>query len=340
MTLSRTFEQLIPAIEEELRQVLACEDHDLRGYYHMLFYHLGWVDADGKPVDAGSGKRIRPVLCLLCCQAMSQDWQRALPAAAAVELIHNFSLLHDDIQDDSPVRRGRTTVWKIWGEAQAINAGDALFALAHLAVQRLRLHDVPPLTVLEALSILDETCLRLTQGQHLDMLFEQRDHVQIDQYLKMIAGKSAALMAASTGLGGLVGGAQGQTLEHYRAFGHNLGMAFQVLDDILDIWGDPCLTGKRAATDLYNRKKSLPVIYALERSPEVQRLYQQSTHPTDGDVQAVVSLLEDLGTRRYAEDTARIYSDEALKHLEATQPSEPAATALRQLCDYLLQREL
>jgi geranylgeranyl diphosphate synthase type I len=339
MTLDHIFEQLVPAIEEELRQVLACEDQALQVYYRMLFYHLGWVDADGKPVDGRSGKRIRPVLCLLCCQAANQDWHRALPAAAAVELIHNFSLLHDDIQDGSPVRRGRSTVWKMWGEAQAINAGDALFALAHLAIQRLRLYDVPPATVIEALCILDETCLGLTQGQHLDMLFEQRKHVQTDQYLKMIAGKSAALIAASTGLGGLVGGAQGETLEHYRAFGHNLGMAFQVLDDILDIWGDPHLTGKRAATDLYNRKKSLPVIYALERSSEIQRLYRKPTPPSDGDVQTVIALLEDLSARRYAEDTARRYSDAALKHLEATHPVESAATILRQLVDYLLQRE-
>jgi geranylgeranyl diphosphate synthase type I len=338
MTLDRALAQLLPAIEEELRQVLACEDQALQGYYHMLSYHLGWVDADGEPVDGGSGKRIRPVLCLLCCQAMSRDWQRALPAAAAVELVHNFSLLHDDIQDDSPVRRGRPTVWKLWGKAQAINAGDALFALAHLAIQRLRLHDVPPTIVLEALRILDETCLRLTQGQHLDMLFEQRSDVQPDHYLNMIAGKSAALMAASTGLGGLVGGAR-QVLEHYRAFGHNLGMAFQVLDDILDIWGDPHLTGKRAATDLYNRKKSLPVIYALKRSPETQRLYQRPIPPGDNDVRVVAALLEDLGARRYAEDAARRYSGAALKHLQATQPSEPAATILRQLTGSLLQRE-
>ncbi len=164
----------------------------LGDYYAMLGYHLGWTNS---PASAGAasptGKRVRPLLCLLCAAAAGGDWRQALPVGAALELIHNFSLIHDDIQDNSPLRRGRPTIWKLWGQAQAINAGDAMFTLAHLAPQRLLAQGVAPEVVLATLAELNFTCLELTQGQHLDMNFEQRTAVTAAEYLAMIEKKPA-----------------------------------------------------------------------------------------------------------------------------------------------------
>ena len=151
--------EMLSALEEETRKVLKAEDSPPDPFYGMMQYHMGWVDANFQPVEVYGGKRIRPLLTLLTCQAAGGEWPQALPAAASVEILHNFSLVHDDIEDASPTRRGRKTIWKIWGEPQAINCGDAMFAVAHLSMGRLSEGDVPPATVVRALRRLDETCL-------------------------------------------------------------------------------------------------------------------------------------------------------------------------------------
>ena len=171
----------------------------------MLTYHMGW-EGEGAGPEA-QGKRIRPLLVLLCAEAAGGNWRAALPAAAAVELLHNFSLIHDDIQDNSPLRRNRPTVWVKWGAAQAINAGDVLFTLAFLALQDLA-GTLPPQNVLLASHILQETCLRLTEGQYLDMSYETRPALPLDAYWPMIGGKTSALLACCCELGALVGGAE------------------------------------------------------------------------------------------------------------------------------------
>lgn len=301
---------------------------------------MGWVDADGIRLPPGAGgKRIRPALCLLCCQAARSDWEHARPAAAAVELVHNFSLLHDDIQDRSPLRRGRPTVWSIWGEPQAINAGDAMFALAHLAIHRLPVRGAPPETRLEMLRVLGEACLALTCGQHMDMHFEDRNDISVDDYLKMVAGKTAALMAASAQLGTLAAGAAPDIQMHYREFGHNLGMAFQVADDILDIWGDPAITGKRAAIDIHDRKKTLPVLYGLAHSEVLRELYTREEPFDEATVQTVIGLLERTEARTFAEATASRYSEQALSSLNAAHPAAETGALLQTLIDTLLHRE-
>ena len=171
----------------------------------MMHYHMGWADADLNAVVVKSGKRIRPLSCLISTEAAGGSWEQALPAAAAIELLHNFSLIHDDIEDASPTRRGRDTVWKIWGIEQAINSGDSMFALAHLSMNYLLDRDVDATTVVQALRRFDETCLpSLTQGQHADMDFETRSEVSVDEYVKMITGKTAVLLALCTELGALI----------------------------------------------------------------------------------------------------------------------------------------
>ncbi len=305
----------------------------LRDYYAMLEYHLGWSGG------AGGGKRIRPLLCLLACQAAGGNWQQALPVAAAIELIHNFSLIHDDIQDNSPLRRGRPTVWSKWGQAQAINAGDAMFTLAHLAPQRLIELGLAPNVALAVLAELNYTSLELTQGQYLDMAFEQRTTVTVAEYLTMIEKKTAVLIATATYLGAFVAGAVPECLDHYYSFGWNLGLAFQLQDDLLGIWGDPTITGKSAASDLEKRKKSLPVVFGLEHAPTFAAAYAQP-HTTGEPVNELAATLEQIGARVEAERRAQETTLCAETELAKSQPTEPAAQALRDLTQQLLHRDM
>jgi geranylgeranyl diphosphate synthase type I len=206
--LNQFFQEMLPAIEAEMKAVLQADGRSSDDFYGMMHYHMGWTDEQFQPAQVKSGKRIRPILCLLTCAAAGGDWRQALPAAAAVEILHNFSLIHDDIEDASLTRRGRTTMWQIWGQELAINSGDAMFALAHVALGRLLERGVDAATVVQALRRFDETSVRLTQGQHADMSFEKRDQVSVDEYIEMITGKTAVLLSLCAQLGALTSAAK------------------------------------------------------------------------------------------------------------------------------------
>ncbi len=331
----------LPAIEAEMRVVLgadAGETITTSPFLGMIHYHMGWRDENLEPAEVNSGKRIRPVLCLLACAAAGGDWRQAVPAAAAIEILHNFSLVHDDIQDNSPTRRGRATLWTIWGQPQAINTGDAMFAMAHLALGRLAERGVEPAVVVRALRRFDETCVALTRGQYTDMNFETRESVGVDEYVAMITGKTAVLIALAMELGALVAGADEARIRSFADYGLNLGLAFQVQDDILGIWGDESVTGKSAATDITTRKKTLPVLYALERNTELRALYDGSSQANGDFVRQVVGLLDASGARDFAIAEAEAYTSAAIASLAAARPTEPAATALNLLTDQLLLR--
>lgn len=326
---------MAPALDAELRAALDFRLPPPDDYARMLYYHLGWID-EGQPALV-SGKRARPTLALLCCAASGGDWRAALPFAAAVELIHNFSLVHDDIQDDSPLRRGRATVWKLWGKPQAINAGDALFTYAHLAAQRARAGGLDAHIALEAIQLIDTTCLHLTLGQHHDMAFEARDDVTADDYLQMIEGKTASLIATAAECGALAAGQPFEARGQYREFGRHLGLAFQIRDDILGIWGDAEITGKSAATDILTRKKTLPVLFGLDHDPALRRAYRSEQTGGVG-VPAIVSMLEACGARAYAEEKEKRHADLALESLAAARPIGEAGQALHGLTLQLLGR--
>jgi geranylgeranyl diphosphate synthase, type I len=339
MTVLQTLSQeMIPAVEQEMRAVTRAEQPPPDLFYGMIHYHMGWVNAELEPVTLNGGKRIRPLLCLLSCRAAGGDWRQAVPAAAAVELLHNFTLIHDDIQDASPTRRGRATLWRLWGSAQAINSGDALFAISHLAMSRLLDRAVPAATVVEALRRLDETCVELTRGQYADMSFETREAVTTEEYIEMITGKTAVLLSLCTALGAMVAGRDAATIDHFTAFGRDVGLAFQVRDDILGIWGEEDVIGKSAATDIETKKKSLPVLYGLARSRRLQELYAREQMPPDF-VNQVIGLLDDSGAQEFAEAKAAQYSASALRHLKATGAQAEDAEPLRQLVARLLNRQ-
>lgn len=329
---------MLPAVEVEMRDLLLLDEKSHDPFYGMMHYHMGWTDSSYQVVKINSGKRVRPLLCLLTTKAAGADWRHAIPAAASIEIVHNFSLAHDDIQDESPTRRGRPTLWKIWGSSQAINTGDALFAVAHLAMDRLRQHRISDSTTIKAIRMLDKTCLALTRGQYADMNFEGQTDVSVEAYLLMIRGKTAALLSLSAELGAVIAGCQLDVSDHYAAFGRDLGLAFQVRDDILGIWGDESLIGKSAATDIATRKKSLPVLYGLSMSEELRRLYE-SEQNKEAFVPKVVEQLDEIGAREFAEKYEKGYADSALAHLEAADPQGDAGEAILELVSSLLDRQ-
>jgi geranylgeranyl diphosphate synthase type I len=325
----------LPLLEAEMKNALTGHDA-LSRFYGMMQYHMGWLDANLGPVRAPIGKRLRPLLCLLTCEAVGGRVEHALPAAAAIELLHNFSLIHDDIEDVSETRRHRPTVWKLWGMPHGINSGDAMFASAYLELGRLRERGVPAKRCLDAQRIFGETCLHLTEGQYLDMTFETEMDVDLDDYLGMIDGKTAALIACSTRLGALLGGAEDEVVEAYAGFGRYLGLAFQVIDDILGIWGLETETGKSAQSDILTRKKTLPIVYVLHDG-KLRDLYARQT-PSEHDVNLVLSILDTHRARAFAEQKAHEYSQEAMRCLERTGNRTPAHQTLNAYARSLLVR--
>ncbi len=336
MALKHFIATALPEIENELQTQIARLDHARLNLFHeMLTYHMGWTGA-GAGAEA-TGKRIRPILVLLAVASCGADWQIGLPAAAAVELLHNFSLVHDDVQDNSDKRRNRSTVWKKWGVPMAINVGDALFVLANQAVLDLE-KALPAATVARAASILNEACLDLTRGQYLDMSYEERFDLKIEDYWPMIGGKTSALLAACTQMGALIGGADEPTQQNYRQFGHHLGLAFQVQDDLLGIWGDEKITGKSAASDLTEGKNSLPVLFALEKNAEFAKRWRQGPIGAE-EVGEIAAVLEREGARTFALEASQKETDKALGFLEQAQPAGAAGEALLELAKMLLKRE-
>ncbi len=331
-------EPYLTAIEVEMRDSMAVTDLALAPYYGMISYHLGWVDEDFSPSDRGTGKRLRPLLCLLSCEASGGDWHQALPAAVAMELIHNFSLIHDDIEDNSLQRRHRPTLWSLWGQAQAINAGDGLFSISRLALQRLTHRGVCPDKVVRAFRLVDETCLDLTEGQYLDLAFEAEDSVTVEMYMEMIGKKTAALMGCATQMGAVLATDDEPVIEAYGAFGYQLGLLFQIVDDILGIWGVGDTTGKAVGEDIANKKKSLPVVYALQKSPSLREIYREEQMDLAQQL-AVMESLEEVSARKYAQELAARHMDLALDSLERMRTENSAQASLKEIAKYLLERQ-
>ena len=327
--------QLSSAIEMELQKQVARLDAPRTKLFHeMLTYHMGWTGEGAGP--EATGKRIRPILVVLTTASCGADWKSALPAAAAVELVHNFSLVHDDIQDNSPKRRGRDTAWMKWGAPMAINVGDALFVVSSQAIIDLK-QNFPAKIVMKATEILHNTCLDLTRGQFLDMSYEERKDLGVEDYWPMVSGKTAALLSACCHIGALLGGADEEKQEVYRSFGHYLGLAFQVQDDILGIWGDEKVTGKSVASDLVEGKNSLPVLAGLGRRGRFAERWAQGPIKRE-EVIEVSRLLAVEGGLLAGQDAAKQMTDLALKSLEEADPQGEAGDALFELANKLLNR--
>lgn len=343
MNLAEAATTFIPLIEGELRSLLETRAPQAAKHYEIMQYHMGWRDPELKPATAPSGKRIRPLLCVLACMDAGGDPARVLPAAAGLELLHNFSLVHDDIEDNSPIRRHRPTAWSLWGVPIACNVGDGMFSLAHLAFFRLLERGVSDRAVLIALRSFVAMNLALTEGQYQDMSFEGRLQVSVEDYYAMISGKTGALLASASEIGAIIAGAPDESICSYREYGASLGRAFQLQDDILGIWGDERETGKSAAGDILSKKKTLPVVIALNHPNVGRRLRALYAGPrfAPDDVPAVLSLL-DLAEAREATERAVMEATErghaALGRLEDRSGSG-AHGLLAELLDTLVSRK-
>lgn len=344
MNIQQAATKYLPRINTEMKQIMAPSNSDIDPFWGMMHFHLGWLDEELSPTTASLGKQLRPLFTVLACEAFGGNPALALPAAAAIELTHNFTLIHDDIEDNSATRRGRKTVWRLWGAPQAINAGDAMFTIARNALLRLRRHNISAETILTAMEKYDETIMALCRGQYLDMSFEQTMTVTLDAYLEMIAGKTAALLACAGYLGALIATDDARQAEKFWEFGHALGLAFQMQDDLLGIWGDAAMVGKPSGDDLRQRKKSLPVIFALNQTASqdaarFREIYIQPAEMTsENDISEAIDLLEKLGAREYTVHQAESWVGKAGTTLAVLDFPLEKHGALQEFSDMMIKR--
>lgn len=338
---ANSIDELVQPLMRAAVDALAEPQPELAG---MGRYHLGWVDESFAPVEnVDQGKRLRPELALLCCQAAGGRAEQAAPLAAAIELLHNFTLVHDDIQDRSPTRRHRATVWTLWGESQAINVGDALFAAAHLALHALRERGLDAERVLEIADAFDRMTIEIVAGQTADLAFERRADVTPDDYLTMIAGKTAAIVRFAAWAGAIIADASTEAAARFGDFGLALGLGFQLQDDLLGIWGSASETGKAAADDIRRKKKSLPILLLRQRAKPtdaamLDRLYADPEIDPAG-TEAVLSLLAKYDVRPAVEALVRADHDRAVEALLVATPDDsPARAALLARIERLASR--
>lgn len=301
-------------------------------------YHFGWSDEHNHPTIADGGKAIRPALVLLAAEAVGGRPASAVPAAVAVELVHNFSLLHDDVMDGDLTRRHRPTAWSVFGSNAAILAGDSLLAVAY---DTLAASDHP--AARDCLRILNAAVLNLINGQSADLAFEKRTDVGLPECVSMTQGKTAALLGCTCAMGALFGGGHQQQVEHLHRFGAHLGLAFQHVDDLLGIWGDPVVTGKPVYSDLCNRKKSLPVVAALNSGTpagrELALLYHRSQSLSDPDLVHAAELVDRAGGRAWSQAQADELLTQALGELRSADPAARPAAELVTLARLATRRD-
>ena len=311
--------------------------------YDMLRYYMGWVDVDGNPCVATEGKALRPTLCLFACEASGGSVREAVPIAAALELIHNFSLIHDDIQDRDETRHHRPTLWSVWGIPEALVAGNVLRVIADVSLERLDHEGVEPDRALASVGLLTEAYLEMIEGQHMDISYEGRPDIGMQDYLTMISRKTGALIRCSMNLGAVIGTRDEATVDAFRACGKSLGYVFQIRDDVLGVWGDEAVTGKPVGADIQRKKNSFPVVYAMSEASDDDRrtlidIYRQEDI-TDGDVETVLHIMDGIGVKDHAQSLAARHCDRAMEAVSSVELAPGTRRELEELSHFLLVRE-
>jgi len=291
----------------------------------------GLYEAGRHLVDSG-GKRLRPSMLLLAAEAVGGDAATLAPAAVSIELIHNFTLIHDDIMDNADVRRGRAAVHKLWGVSGAILAGDTLYSKAF---QALGMTPARPELILGAMNVLSGTCTAICEGQWLDIEFEKRQSVSEDEYMEMIEKKTGVLYGASASMGALLAGAPDRVVKGLEEFGRLTGMGFQLQDDVLDLTAPESVLGKRRGGDLVEGKKTLIMIHAMSRGIDVDVFGRKDA--TIEQIERAITVLERSGSIEYARSKAWDMVEAGKKALDVL-PDSPAKDMLHDLADYMIRR--
>lgn len=351
-----------PALDDTVREHARLVDEAIRAYLPRAEKAFAgslreYLDPGARRVRAGfavhepmrhvveaGGKRIRPTLCLLAHEAAGGRPRDALPTAVGIELLHTFTLVHDDIMDKAPVRRSRPTVGALWGDDVAITVGDALFALAFEAfAANADVPGMPPERVLAVLRRASQTSVELAQGQTLDLLHAKRDDVTVAEYLEMIRLKTGVLLEFSLAAGALLGGMDARGVRELSRFGAPLGIAFQIRDDVLDLTGDPRRMGKPVGCDIRAGKRTLMVAHAFEHSPRAAELSAILDAPagkkSDEDVARAIRILDEAGSIAHAQRVAAEKLAEAKRALAAVSGRAGGLEALRAVADYVLTRQ-
>tara|TARA_B100001013_G_scaffold13994_1_gene8124 strand:+ start:1194 stop:2231 length:1038 start_codon:yes stop_codon:yes gene_type:complete len=306
--------------------------------YDMLRYCMGWSDAYGAPLETKKGKGIRPSLCLFTCDALGGDIEKALPAAVSLELIHNFSLIHDEIQDSDEIRHHRPTLWNVWGIPKALVAGNVMRVLADKSMSTMPSDHSKLLTV--SSSIVSEACLEMIEGQYMDISFEGGDGISVDQYMKMISHKTGALLRSSVHIGAVIGSRGGRVADIFREIGIKLGFMFQIRDDILGTWGETTSTGKPVGSDIRRKKNTLPIIHARETQPyqeEISELYSLE-FIEDHHVDRVLDILDATKAGHYCQGLVEDYALEVSKDIQDIGFSKNSREEFQALVSFLVDR--
>jgi len=320
-------------VDPALRAAVASLDPNLQ---LPVTYHLGWTDETGAPSDAGSGKGVRSALTLLGCEAVDAPSTHAIAGGVAVELIHNFSLIHDDIMDNDRVRRHRATVWDIFGVGDAIIVGDAMHALAFEVL----LLDASTPHAAAATVRLAQATTAMIAGQAQDVALDRGATATLDECITMEANKTGALLAQSAAIGAVLGGGQPAVIAALEDFGMALGIGFQAVDDVLGIWGDSAQTGKPVGNDLREQKKSMPIAIALDRGGEIaDTVLNAFAEPlAESQIDALSAQLETAGIRDEVQSIARDYLDQAIGVLDTVELVPAAKVELVELANFIWTR--
>jgi len=331
---TRWFDETRSLVGPALRKAVDRLDPQMR---KVVSYHLGWLDEHGHPTREDGGKAVRPTLALAGARAVGADPSSVVSGAVAVELVHNFSLVHDDIMDRDETRRHRPTVWSVWGEATAILAGDAMASLA----REVLLEDPSPGASRAAL-MLERATRALIHGQVQDMDFEERSAVPLQECESMSNRKTSSLLAAGTVIGALLAGVGDDAVRPLWSYGMHVGLAFQLIDDVLGIWGDPKVTGKSNHSDLHAKKKSLPMTWALGQDTADARLLQHwmaSGGTTDLEIASAFDAIDRMGAKAWAQGRATELVEAAKQDLQGGPLVDDAVDELCELADFICGRK-
>ena len=324
----KTFDQYLSIVNEAINNIKDRYPKQPADLYNPIYYTM-----------ALGGKRLRPVLMLMACEAVGGKAGDALIPAIGLELFHNFTLLHDDLMDRADVRRGKPTVYRKWNDNVAILSGDAMLTMATQHIARARAEVLP-----EVMELFNKTAMEIYEGQQWDMDFESRTDVKVDEYLEMIRLKTSVLLGCACKMGAILGGASKALANDFYHMGVNIGLAFQLQDDVLDVWGDPATFGKATGGDIMNNKKTFLLINAMNMATGDDAVeLNHWLNATDADpaqkIPAVTAIYEKLGLRDMSDGYISMYSNHALETLAAMRIDKDAAQAFADLTVKLIKRD-